>query len=528
MNEKEKQQNEEIEIDVGRLFRAVMDRAWLIAVVAVLCAVLTFAWTFFLVTPQYESAAMFYVNNNSFSVGDASLSISSGDLVTSRNLVDSYIVILNTRETLNDVIDYASAERSVSEVRSMISAESVNETEIFQVTITSPDPNEAEALANAIAYILPKRIGTIIDGTSAKVVDAAVVPSSPSSPSYTKNTIVGFLLGFVLTIGVVALREMFDITIRSEEDVTQACSHPILASIPDMTAHSKGSSYYGYGQKRSKKSGAYEGSSPANKRHELMGAGIGFAATEAYKLLRTKIQFSFADENNCRVIGVSSALSGEGKSLTTVNLAYTLSQLDKKVILVDCDMRRPTLAEKLSINKKPGLSSYLTSQCSLEELVQDCNLRGATDAFHVIAAGQNPPNPVELLSSEKMRKALELMRERYDYIILDLPPVGEVTDAMAVANVTDGMLLVVRQNYCDRLVLSDAARQFDFIETKILGLVFNCTNEHGGGYYRKGYYRKGYYRKGYYRKGYYRRGYSRYSYENNERSVSEADKEQKV
>ena len=526
MNEKEMQQNEEIEIDVGRVFRAIMDRAWLITIVSVLCAALAFAWTFFIVTPLYKSSAMFYVNNNSFSVGDTALSITNGDLLSSRGLVESYIVILNTRETLVDVIDYAGVDRSISEVKSMISAASVNETEIFQVTVTCPDPNEAERIANAIAYILPKRISNIIDATSAKVVDAAVVPTSPSSPSYTKNTMVGFLLGFVLMAGVVAVRNIFDITIRNEEDVAQVCTHPILASIPDMNAHSKGSSYYyGYGQKRGKKSGAYEGSSPAHKRHELMGAGVNFAASEAYKMLRTKIQFSFADDKRCRVIGLSSALSGEGKSLTAVNLAYTLSQLDKKVILVDCDMRRPTLAEKLSINKKPGLSSYLTGQSSLEELVQDCNLRGSADAFHVIAAGQNPPNPVELLSSEKMRKGLALMREKYDYVILDLPPICEVTDAMAVAGVTDGMLLVVRQNYCDRLVLGEATRQFNFIEAKILGAVFNCTSEHGtrygGGYYKR------YYRR-YYKKGYYRKGYGRYNYENNDRSVSTEKDGQKV
>ena len=218
MNDFDIQKNEEIEIDLGRVFRAVMDRAWLVAIVAVLCAVVTFAGTFLFITPKYESAAMFYVNNSNLSLGDASFSISSGDLSTSRNLVDSYIVILNTRETLVDVIDYAGASRTYKELREMIASEAVNETEIFKVTVTSTDPQEAERLANAIAYILPKRIGTIIDGTSAKVVDAAIVPSSPSSPSYPKNTVVGFLLGFVLTVGVIALREIFDITVRSARE----------------------------------------------------------------------------------------------------------------------------------------------------------------------------------------------------------------------------------------------------------------------------------------------------------------------
>lgn len=513
MDEKDIQKNDEVEIDLGRVFNAVMNKAWLVAVVSVLCAVIAFLGTFFFITPQYQASAMFYVNNNAFSVGDASLSISSGDLVTSRGLVESYLVILNTRETLNDVIDYAGVDRSYSEVKGMLSAAAVNETEIFQVSVTSPDPQEAERIANAIAYILPKRIATIIDGTSAKVVDAAIVPSSPSSPSYTKNTMVGFLLGFVLMVGIIALREIFDITIRTEEDVSQVCKHPILAAVPDMAAPSKGSYYY-YGsgndskRKRKKKTGIYAAGKQTAGGPILIGKGISFAASEAYKLLRTKLQFSFADDNNCRVIGLSSALSGEGKSLTAVNLAYTLSQLDKKVMLIDCDMRRPTLAEKLKIQKKPGLSSYLTGQSHLEELIQKYGTEGE-NTFDVIAAGQNPPNPVELLSSARMTKVLNRLREIYDYVILDLPPVGEVSDAMAVANETDGMLLVVRQNYCDRIVLSEAARQFAFIHSKILGIVFNCTSEHGGNY-GKGYY-KSYYKR------YYRRYYHRY--EDNQRSV---------
>ena len=219
MEEKNKGKLDEIEIDVGRVFQAILDKAWLVTVVAVLCAVLTFAGTFFFVTPQYQSSAMFYVNNSNLSLGDTSLSISSGDLVTSRGLVDSYIVILNTRETLVDVLDYSGAPYSAGQLRGMISASAVNETEIFKVTVTSPDPEEAERLASAIAYILPKRIATIIDGTSARVADAAIIPSSPSSPNYVNNTMIGFLLGLVAACAVIAVRVITDTTIRAEGDV---------------------------------------------------------------------------------------------------------------------------------------------------------------------------------------------------------------------------------------------------------------------------------------------------------------------
>ena len=174
------EQNDELELDLQRILTALMNRSWLIGLVAVVCAVLAFLGTLFLVTPQYQSSAMFYVNNNDLSLGEASVSISSSDLSASRSLIKSYIVILKTRETLNDVIDYSGAKVTYGQLKGMISAASVDSTEIFQVVVTSPDPKQARDLADAIAYVLPKRISSIIDGTSAKVVEAAVQPVSPS------------------------------------------------------------------------------------------------------------------------------------------------------------------------------------------------------------------------------------------------------------------------------------------------------------------------------------------------------------
>ena len=500
MDQKEKKQENEIEIDLGKVLRAILGRAWLIMLVAVLCASAMFTATKYMVTPLYKSSAKFYVNNSALSVGNTSLSISSSDLVTSRGLVDSYIVILNTKETLEEVISSVGSDLTYKQLSGMISAGAVNETEIFAVTVTSADPEEAEKLANAIADVLPKRIGLIIEGSSAKVVEKAMVATRPSSPSYSKNVMLGFLAGFALSAGLIALRVIFDTAVRSDEDIAEVCTHPILVSVPDLLNSSMGGYEYTYDRDAEKKA--------QTKPRSLFGQNISFAASESYKLLRTKLQFSFADDKTCRVIGVSSSLSGEGKSVTSINLAYSLSQLNKKVILIDCDMRRPTLAEKLGVQKKPGLSSYLTGQSKLVDLVQTCGFTEDEKAFHVITAGQNPPNPVERLISARMEKMVEILKRAYDYVIFDLPPAGEVSDAMAVAKQTDGILLVVRQNNCDRFALSETVRQFEFIEARILGVVFNCVNDHGGkGYYKK-YYKGRYYGKyGYFRRYYYSRYY---------------------
>ena len=478
--------NDEIEINLSRLLGALLKRAWLIGIVSVLCAVLTLVGTVLFVAPKYDSSTMFYVNNSSLSLEDMDFSISTGDISASKSLVKTYIVILNSRETLNDVIDYAGVNRTYSEVKRMIQAEAVDSTEVFQVTVTSDDPVEAEQIADAIAYILPKRISKIIQGTTAVVVDSAILPKGSSAPNYTQNTLVGFLVGFVGIVAVLAILELMDNTIRQEDDITQISSHPILAAIPDITAPSKNSAY---GRKTGKIEDAVKQDVP------LIGGEIPFTALESYKLLRTKLQFSFAEGDGCRVIGVTSALSGEGKSLTSINLAYSLSELGKRVILIDADMRRPTLAKKLSIKNEPGLSSCLTGQRDLNNLLQNCSIAGNEKAFRVIAAGQNPPNPVELLSSNRMDVMLETLRKHYDYIILDLPPVTEVSDVLAVANKLDGVLLVVRHNMCNRTVLNSTVRQLAFVNAKVLGVVYNGVNEEVDGYFKK--YYKRYYQRNY-------------------------------
>ena len=501
MNEKAERKSPAKELGLQQLVSALLRKSWLIIVASVLCAALMLGFTYYFVTPQYESSTMFYVNNSTLSVSD--ISLSSGDMVTRKYLVDSYIVILKSRDFLTDVKDYAGVDCSVGQLRGMISAESVNSTEIFEVVVTNPDPYVAKRIAHAIEIQLPKRIATIIEGSSAKVVDSPIVASSPSSPSYSKNTIVGFLAGFVVSVMIIILLELFDVTIRAEEDVQQSCSYPILAEVPDMQSQSRGGYYYRDAQKRP------TGSIAGEKDTVLVGSGISFAASEAYKLLRTKLQFSFVDDNDCHIIGVSSAMAGEGKSVSSVNLAYSLAQLEKRVLLIDCDMRRPSLNTKLPIQKVPGLSNYLTRQVHKDEVIQKYTTEECS--FDVISSGRNPPNPIELLSSARMQKALDQFRQSYDFIILDLPPVGEVSDALVVAKLVDGILLVVRQNYCNRTALNAAVEQFDFVDTRILGVVLNCTTE-GSGRYGKHYKS-------------YKRYYSRY--EGSYMAASKASKQEK-
>lgn len=211
----------------------------------------------------------------------------------------------------------------------------------------------------------------------------------------------------------------------------------------------------------------------------MFGPNLNFAATEAYKLLRTNIMFSLPDEGECHIIGVTSSVQAEGKSSTACNLAYALAETGSKVLLLECDLRRPTLSSKLGLAKTPGLSNLLISKGEYCEMIQQCSLAPNMD---IITSGDIPPNPSELLSSNRMARVLEQLKAEYQYIIFDLPPITAVADALAIAKLLDGVVMVVRAGVTDQQILSDAMRQLELVNLRILGFVFRDSGSNNAKY----------------------------------------------
>lgn len=204
----------------------------------------------------------------------------------------------------------------------------------------------------------------------------------------------------------------------------------------------------------------------------VYGKDLSFAASEAYRLLRTNVLFALPDEKKCRIIGITSAGSGEGKSTTTLNLAYMLAEAGEKVLLIEGDMRLPTISRRLHLRQAPGLSNVLAGLSEIQEAVQESMLH---ERLKVISSGDIPPNPSELLGAKCIHSLLEHLSEKYDFILMDLPPVTEVSDPLVASKLTDGMIMVVRQNYANRRVLADAMRQLHYAGAKVLGYVLACA-----------------------------------------------------
>lgn len=223
------------------------------------------------------------------------------------------------------------------------------------------------------------------------------------------------------------------------------------------------------------------------EQRAILGDRLNFAASEAYKLLRTNLTFALPDEQKCRVVGITSAMRGEGKSTTSINLAYTIAETGKRVLLVEADMRRPNLARRLAIDPTPGLSNLLVGLCREEDVIQDV---GLLENLKVITSGDMPPNPSELLGSERMSTVVSALSQDFDFIIFDLPPVNAVSDGLVISKLIQGMIVVVRQDYSNRQDLTAALRQLEYLHIKVLGFVMTHGSVSGGRYGRYGRYGK--------------------------------------
>lgn len=232
-----------------------------------------------------------------------------------------------------------------------------------------------------------------------------------------------------------------------------------------------------------------------------------FVIRENYKSARTNIMFSVSGLNKkgCKFIAITSANPGEGKTTTTLNLAITFAQTGARVLAIDGDLRKPRMHRYLNVKKDIGLSSILSHQIKFEAAVA----KDVRPGLDVLASGELPPNPAELLSSETMKEFIESISERYDYVFFDTPPVTVVTDAVALSPLVDGVILIVRQNYTDHESLSMAINLLNISGTKLLGFFVNDVAKSRGGYsynrYRYKYGMKYSYRYGYnydYRYGY--------------------------
>lgn len=444
-------------VSLRRYMARYLSMWWVVAVGALVAGILALALS--LLMPRvYESTSTMYVTS---ATDDNTQSAYQGSLA-SQQRVASYAKLATSEAVLRYAIDRSGIDISLDSARSSVFASTSPETVLLMIGAKTRSPAMSAHLANAVADSLTRYVDSIErpDGGGAALAKITVVTPasqnpSPVAPKVGRNVILGFLFGGCICLFVVALRDKFDTRVNSLEDLSVAPEVTVLGQIPLDEIVASGSSV-------DFQSGA---------------SNVG----ESYRMLRTSLTFADVD-NPPRVIVVTSPDAGDGKTSTAGNLAAALAEAGESVVLVDGDLRRPMVATYFSVVSDVGLTDLLRGDMEVGEAIQSSGVAG----LDIVSSGPLPPNPAELLGTERCRRVVELLRSQYSYVIIDSAPLLPVTDAVVMSNWADGVIVVVRSGTTKR---PDVVAAVDLVSRgpgRVLGLVLNGvpnTGGRGGRYY---------------------------------------------
>lgn len=401
-------------------------------------------------TREYTAAAQIFVAT---AAGDDVGQLAQGNTFTQAR-VQSYISIADSPAVTAPVIAQLHLAMSEPELAAAISASAPPNKVLIDIQVRGESAERAATLANAVATRFTIVVAQLEDTTRSghspvklTVTHPAVAPAGPSSPRVGLDLALGALAGLLAGLGAAALRHVLDTAVASPDDLEQLAGAPVLAVV-------------GFDRRASRE--------PVSFRDEPHGA-----RAEAFRQLRTNLQFVNVDHRP-RVIAVTSSLPGEGKTSTALNLAAALAEAGSAVILVEADLRRPTLATALGLVRDVGLTTVLIGQASVEEVTQS-----AGDNLSVITSGPIPPNPSELLASGQTQAVLKDLAQQADFTIIDSAPLLPVADGAEVAALADATLLVARWGRTSRHQLTQAVETLGKVNQRPVGTVLNMAKARG-------------------------------------------------
>lgn len=409
-----------------------------------LCVALAAGFTL-LQSPTYTAKSSVFVTVES---GDTAGELSQGATYSERQ-VTSFAKVATTAKVLQPVIEKLRLDVTPAQLAKHVTVTTPASTSIIEVSATDDEPEQAAAIANGVAASLLVAVEELsppgANGArlvSATVIDGALVPASPSAPRPATNLALGALLGALLGFGQALLRSTLDTRVRSAEDLESLTDAPVLAVI----GHS-----------------GTPGSRAADPYNRYAGNA------EAYRKLRTNVGFVGLGGQRRNSMVLTSSVAGEGKTETAVNLAKVLAQAGERVLLIDADLRRPMIAERMRLDSEYGLTDVLLGRGARQDFTIDV----VPGHLSVLPSGTVPPNPSELLGSDAMTRLLRSAEADYDYVLIDTPPLLPVTDALILASEAGGAIVVARSEMVRRPQLLAALDSLAAGEITVLGLVAN-------------------------------------------------------
>lgn len=430
-----------------RDYYQVLRRQIVLILIVAIAGIALGAGYYLLVPKKYTSVTSLYV----VSQGENSTSAAYQGAQLSEQRVVSYVELATSDRVAQEVVNQLGLAETSAKLRQRVEATSTLNSVLISISATDSSPSQAALIANTFGQKLTEVVNEIERPIAPgepqlitiRTVQPAPIPSQASSTGLLTLLGLAAIGGLILGVAIAFLRHYFDTTIRTVESLREVSGVPVLGSVP-------------YGAQISE-SPLYAHRSPQS-RH-----------AEAVRQIRTNLQFIDVDTSR-KALVVTSCVAGEGKTVTTVNLALACSSAGLSVLLIEADLRRPHAAELLGLDNAVGLTSVLTNRATLDQAIQRWDA-----GLDVLGSGPIPPNPSELLSSKYMADIQKHLTFKYDLVLIDTPPVLPVSDATAIASMADGVLLICRHGSTTRNEVSTAVESFNVLSIPIVGSVLSMA-----------------------------------------------------
>ena len=382
--------------------------------------------------------------------------ITQNDILLNQKLVETYSKIIKSKLVLEQVISETGVTYTAEELSKNVSVEAYENTEMLKISVTDQDPELAANIANSIAQVFSGEIAKIYQINNISVVDVAVTPEEVSNNTLKRDLLIALFISIFGTIGVVFVVYYFDDTVKLTDDLEEEIGMPVVAKVFKSDIGSKN-----------------------NRKVELLAQKYPKSVvSESIKTLRTNLQFSSVDED-IKTILITSSIPGEGKSFISANLAISFAQTDKRVLIVDCDMRKGRQHRIFKLSNSKGLSNLLIDDMTnLKDYINKTSVPGV----HVITRGTVPPNPSELLNSKKNADLLRVLKAKYDVIIYDGVPCNGLPDSIIMSKLVDKVLIVSSDSMTPKSVLESTKKQLESVNAPVAGDVLNNVNRKNSTY----------------------------------------------
>lgn len=411
-------------------------------------------FTYRIQVPVFQSKTSLVLVNNS----EDNSSITQNDININKNLVSTYREIIQSKLILNKVISNMRLDISYEDLKSHVKVNSVQDTEIINIYVYNEDKRLSKNIAKQIASVFETEIVEIYNIENVSIIDEATVDEEPYNVHVLKQIVIGTGIGFLLSSLIIAICFYFDDTVKSEEEIEKGLKVPILGSVPKY--HDKIGSTSG--------------------KDLIICSDSKSGISEAIRTLRTNLQFSSIDKK-LKTILVTSSVPGEGKSFVASNLAVALANSGSRVLLVDCDIRRGRQHHIFGFPNKKGLSNLLL--VDVGQVYRSYINESKIPNLYLMFKGVTPPNPSELLNSEKNKRLIASLSNNFDILVFDGAPINGLADSLVMSTLVDGVIVVTAYKETSKTLLEDTKKNLDNVNANIMGIVLNRTNTNKSKYY---------------------------------------------